>query len=625
VRKGRHSEGPPADRGSATPANGAVALPGSGPPALAGSDPFGLPGSDPFGLPEPQPSVGRGTSSRARIALVTAVLVMLGGGAWAALMLTGFGPGSGAGSAAAPSRPASDPAEAGAAFLAAWQRTDYAAMQSLVLDQRDNLPRAYGGMATRLKISAVRVTPGRLAPSGTDLPFHAALTLTGVGRLEYDGTVHLRKSADAWKVAFTGDTVYPDLKVGERLDLVDDSSLQAQLPNAVLGHPALFGPGATVSNASTAANRGQLLDRRGHPLAADQDLRLNVLGSIGAGGGNSGLERILDDQLTGDSGRSVVVANGSTGAAVRLIGRFAPPPAGNVRTTLDLRMQLAGEKALAKVRGKAALVAIDVPTGEVRAIVNRPVDGLPAALSTAFAPGSTFKVITATAALISGLRPTSTVSCPDTISAGGVVFHNHERSPATTLTLTEAFARSCNTAFIGLARNLPDGALASAAVLYGFGQQDLLPIAGVGGEVPEPTSPQEAAADAIGQGRVGASPLLMASVAAAVADGRWRQPRLTACADCRTHEIPVASSLRTLMREVVTSGTGAAASGVAGGPVYGKTGTAEYGSGSPPPTHAWFIGWQGRTAFAVFVQDGSSGGAVAAPIAARFLRSIGGG
>ena len=80
-----------------------------------------------------------------------------------------------------------------------------------------------------------------------------------------------------------------------------------------------------------------------------------------------------------------------------------------------------------------------------------------------------------------------------------------------------------------------------------------------------------------------------------------------------------------MMRAVVTSGTGTAVTNVPGGPVYGKTGTAEFGSGNPPKTHAWFVGWQGSTAFAVFVERGAFGGTVAAPIAARFLGSIGGG
>ena len=72
------------------------------------------------------------------------------------------------------------------------------------------------------------------------------------------------------------------------------------------------------------------------------------------------------------------------------------------------------------------------------------------------------------------------------------------------------------------------------------------------------------------------------------------------------------------MRLVVTGGTGTAAN-VRGQTVYGKTGTAEFGSGTPPATHAWFIGYRGELAFAVIVEGGGVGGRVAAPLAAKFL------
>jgi cell division protein FtsI/penicillin-binding protein 2 len=119
----------------------------------------------------------------------------------------------------------------------------------------------------------------------------------------------------------------------------------------------------------------------------------------------------------------------------------------------------------------------------------------------------------------------------------------------------------------------------------------------------------------------------MALVAATVANGRWRQPKLVAEGDGDSpDEAPdpldpkVAGTLRTLMRQVVTEGTAAPAGLPAG--VGGKTGTAEFGTGDPLPTHAWFIGFRGDLAFAVVVEDGGVGGRVAAPVAARFLANL---
>jgi cell division protein FtsI/penicillin-binding protein 2 len=76
------------------------------------------------------------------------------------------------------------------------------------------------------------------------------------------------------------------------------------------------------------------------------------------------------------------------------------------------------------------------------------------------------------------------------------------------------------------------------------------------------------------------------------------------------------------MRSVVTGGTASALADVPGDDVFAKTGTAEYGTGSPPPTHAWTIGFQGNVAFAVLVEDGVSGGRAAVPVAEAFLRGL---
>ena len=129
----------------------------------------------------------------------------------------------------------------------------------------------------------------------------------------------------------------------------------------------------------------------------------------------------------------------------------------------------------------------------------------------------------------------------------------------------------------------------------------------------------------IGQARIVASPLAMAGVAATVADGRWHLPRLLDSDPRSTGpSLPVdeLTTLRTLMRSVVTSGTGTALA-VVPGEVAGKTGTAEFGGGDPPPTHAWFIAFRGDLAIAVLVEKGRSGGSVAAPIAKAFFDALG--
>ena len=188
------------------------------------------------------------------------------------------------------------------------------------------------------------------------------------------------------------------------------------------------------------------------------------------------------------------------------------------------------------------------------------------------------------------------------------------------------FARSCNTAFAGLSNRLTSQSLSDAARTFGLGGKWSLPLAASSGQFSAPADAAELAADAIGQGKVLASPLTMALAAATAATGTWHPPTLVTdpaqspAAPPNTIPAPVVDALHQLMRAAVVSGTGTAAN-VPGPPVYGKTGTAEFGSATPPATHAWFIGFRGDMAFAVLIEGGGVGGRVAAPVAARFLKA----
>jgi cell division protein FtsI/penicillin-binding protein 2 len=348
--------------------------------------------------------------------------------------------------------------------------------------------------------------------------------------------------------------------------------------------------------------------------------------------GQGGLQGAFQERLSGTpTGRIVGLIGEDVVETLHEYPGIAPEP---VRTTIDRRFQQAAEDALGSLKTPAALVAVRASTGEVVAVANRPSDlALNRAFEGRYPPGSTFKVISAAALLAGGLKPDDVVRCPQTINAGGKVFRNFEGEQAGAVPFSTDFAHSCNTAFVSLADRLDPDAFTVLAPLFGLGGGWKLPVPAYAGSVPKPRDETELAATMIGQGRLLASPLAMALVAAAVADGTARSPVLvtepaddgggsSTQLDQASLKIPV-DDLRALMREVVTDGTGKKAE--APGGVSGKTGTAEFGAKAPFNTHAWFIGFSGDIAVSVIVEGDipkRSGGKDAAPIAGRFFRAI---
>jgi cell division protein FtsI/penicillin-binding protein 2 len=300
-----------------------------------------------------------------------------------------------------------------------------------------------------------------------------------------------------------------------------------------------------------------------------------------------------------------------------------------VRTTLDVATQNAADAALAGEKRPSALVAVRVSDSAVLAVANGPDGGgADLALTGRVPPGSTFKMVSTLGLLDRGAVTADTsVDCPKTSTVQGRDFRNSNDMALGKVPFRTVFAKSCNTTFTALAPKLgPDG-LAGTAALLGVGVPWNLGADAFSGSVSKGGSPVEQAAAAFGQGTTVVSPIAMTGATAAVARGTFKQPRLVADpapagAGAPEKALPAAAvePLRQMMREVVTRGTGTALRTVRGGPVYGKTGTAEFGD--PTATHSWFVGWQGDIAFAVFVEKGGEGSQTAVPIARTFLTGL---
>jgi cell division protein FtsI/penicillin-binding protein 2 len=350
--------------------------------------------------------------------------------------------------------------------------------------------------------------------------------------------------------------------------------------------------------------------------------------------GHGGLQGKYDDRLRGVPGQSVVIERKAPDGTVNdtELFRSEPKPGAPVKTTLDQRVQRAADAALVGQKNRSSLVAIRVSDGAVLAAANGPNGGAGnLAFTAAVPPGSTFKVVTALSLLDAGKVGLDTmVKCPRTFPVPGrPPVKNSDFFELGNVPFRTDFAKSCNTAFASLAPQLGPNDLADTGRTVGLGQQWDLGIDAFSGKVSSGGSDAERAAAAFGQGTTQVSPLAMAGVTAAVARGQWKQPTVLLdpapakpAPDGPRLKAESVDQLRTMMREVVTKGSGTALRDVPGEPVYGKTGTAEFDN-NPAHTHAWFTGYQGDIAFAVFVENGGGGSAVAVPIAEKFLRLLG--
>lgn len=426
------------------------------------------------------------------------------------------------------------------------------------------------------------------------------------------------------------------------------------------------------------------------PLAPTRNFARAILGTVGEASaeqieksdgaltagdvtGTGGLQQQYDEQLRGTAGLAIRVQRADlTREEIqaaptdprRTVFEIKATAGTPLKTTLDPKLQQLAEDTLADIKPASAIVALRPSTGAVLAAASGPgSNGYNTAMLGQYAPGSTFKVVDSLAMLRNGFTPDSTVECTPTLTVDGRKFKNAEGYPADSLgsvTLRDAFAHSCNTAFISVREKVSQAQLESAATSLGVAVE--APKLGADaflGSVPGEAEGTEHAAAMIGQGRVLMSPLSAAIMAGSVAKGAPVSPVLvlnpdatpgaspaasgaagtqpaegaspsstvTAEAPAKNAQTPVtkaeAASLADMMRAVVTSGHAGFLADVPGEPVGAKTGTAEFGDAKPPKTHAWIIAVHGDLAVAVFVEDGGLGATTSGPLLKKFLTAAG--
>jgi cell division protein FtsI/penicillin-binding protein 2 len=321
------------------------------------------------------------------------------------------------------------------------------------------------------------------------------------------------------------------------------------------------------------------------------------------------VKKSVVDELDGEAGWRVVSVN-QNGAEVDVLNEVQGAPAPSVTISLDRAVQDAAQDAVNMVGRKAMIVAIKPSTGEILAVAQNgaaDADG-PTATSGLYPPGSTFKIVTAGAAIDRDMAtPNTLLACPGHMDIGQRTIPNYGGFDLGTVPMSRAFASSCNTTFAELASRMPPKGLTTAAAQYGIGTDFVVDgLTTVTGSVPPTVNLAERTEDGFGQGKVLVSPFGMALAAATVAAGKTPVPQLIegrqtqVTGDTTPISPKMLDGLRPMMQLVVTNGTATDLKGT--GDVRGKTGEAEFEGGS----HAWFAGYRGDLAFAALIVGGGS-------------------
>nr|WP_281376229.1 penicillin-binding transpeptidase domain-containing protein [Garicola koreensis] len=429
---------------------------------------------------------------------------------------------------------------------------------------------------------------------------------------------------------------YGDEAFVEAITLRQDSAeVTAAEVEAVPGAVSHYGQMSLAESSDFAP----LLIGRVGPVTAEH-LESNPTLSVGEMVGTSGLQAQYQDTLRGTPGVSITMGE-------RTLYSVDSEAGDDVSTHLNPRLQNLAQDIVGDQETTAAMVAIRPSDGGILAAASHTPDEnfVDVATESAYAPGSTFKVVSALAMLRNGLTPQSQVSCPGSTTVHGQQFSNVEGYSGEYLgdiSFQEAMAASCNTLFVSAWDDVSSQEVHQAALDLGIDNSTGIGLPAYFGSIPDDSELNLHAANLFGQGVVETSTLGMAAMTASIGAGETLHPRLVVAdqetADGEDDGAAEGSSdgdsaggltgeeaeqLRELMRGTVDFGTLSSMDPVPGDHVYAKTGTAEVGEGDDSYAHTWVAALQGDLAVAVFMEEGEFGGSTNGPLLHEFLTEAG--
>jgi cell division protein FtsI/penicillin-binding protein 2 len=519
----------------------------------------------------------------------------------------------------------------GRAFANAWQSNDRAKMYALLSsDARkrasgSQFSAAYRRATDTATLASVRVL--RVRTQGAAALLEVAARTRAFGTVRGDVVLPIKDGGIEWRPNMT----FPGVPVGKGLTRQTRAPARA---NILARDGRVIAPGPAAARSSPLGVAAtSIAGAMGQPIDQEQRDSLSARGfPAGTLVGTSGLERLVEHRVAGTPG-GLLFAGG------RVLASSEPKPARPVRTTIDLRIQEAAVTALAGRYG--GIAALDPRTARVRALAG-------IAFSGPQPPGSTFKIITATAALEARLVTPSTDFPVETKAVIDGVDLENANAESCGGSFAQAFAHSCNSVFAPLGVRVGAKRLVATAERFGFNEKPQLSGALPSTMPPaqEISSPLAVGSTAVGQGKVLATPLELASVAQTIAaNGVRTTPSILPGERGRRVRVTsrrIARQLERLMIGVVAYGTGTAAS-LAPVKVAGKTGTAELtttvkkegvappveeGVDAKPPgydTDAWFTAYapvrRPKLVVCALFVHGGAGGTTAAPAARLVLQA----